>query len=446
MEILNWNELVDLYVDGELSDEEARRVEERSRFDMALRSQIDWTRRMRRLFEDSKRPFPKDYESRLQAALRNSEAWNAIDARRTKAVGSSSKPNRRTRARNSALVAASVAAVLVGVALFSDATWRRDVADFSDRLLALNSVKEPSSEKLSEPIESFRVDAAIVDSAIEQDTESIETAEPLQTVNPGTLMASKEGDSTEESCSANTIDLQSSNDDVLGVGAPTFFQMDGAVGLSSSPSLGEPRVSSLNGFSARSAGVSGRSVGNGKFREGVAFSSAPQRMETRLNDDVAFKPRAAEEGGTSEFTLRRDARRLSQKEYWVKVSFAGSAELRAQTSEIERICEEEGICYLQNGGKGEARLVNVAPTQLRRLAERLGEGAARDVKVSRALQEWAQTPSDAPAKENLKDVLLVFHLQSEASDGSAEELDANASTAEETAPIENAPSVEGEAL
>ena len=82
MEILDWNELVDPYVDGELSDEEARQVEERSHFDAALRSQIDWTRRLRRLFENSKSPFPKDYESRLQESLRNSEAWGAIDGSR----------------------------------------------------------------------------------------------------------------------------------------------------------------------------------------------------------------------------------------------------------------------------------------------------------------------------------------------------------------------------
>ena len=168
-----------------------------------------------------------------------------------------------------------------------------------------------------------------------------------------------------------------------------------------------------------------------------------------IGEGAAFSPNSslgarADEAG--EFTLRRDACRLSQKEYWIKVSFAGSAELRAQMSEIGQICEEEGIRYFQSSGKGEARLVNVAPTQLRRLAERLGEGAARDVKVSRALQEWAQTPSNAPAKENLKDVLLVFHLQSEASEGSAEELDANASTTEEKAPVENAPGVEGESL
>ena len=83
MEILDWNELVDPYVDGELSDEEARQVEERSQFDAALRSQIDWTRRMRRLFENSKSPFPKDYENRLQESLRNSDAWDAIGRRRS---------------------------------------------------------------------------------------------------------------------------------------------------------------------------------------------------------------------------------------------------------------------------------------------------------------------------------------------------------------------------
>ena len=93
MEILDWNELVDPYVDGELSDEEARQVEERSHFDAALRSQIDWTRRLRRLFENSKSPFPKDYESRLQESLRNSEAWGAIDARLAKVVSSESKPS-----------------------------------------------------------------------------------------------------------------------------------------------------------------------------------------------------------------------------------------------------------------------------------------------------------------------------------------------------------------
>lgn len=411
MEILDWNELVDPYVDGELSDEEARQVEERSQFDAALRSQIDWTRRMRRLFENSKSPFPKDYENRLQESLRNSDAWNAIDARRAKAASSTSKSSRRTRAKNWGLIAASVAAIFSGVALFSDATLRRDFADYSDRLLALNSTKDSGSAKVFEQIESVPEERT---NSSEEDQEMDEETEPLKSSDSGTLMSAKMGDSFGDSRALDSNDLQSLNGGILDEAAPASLKMDVAMGLSASRALGSPQVSSTRGFSARSAG-------SGRFREGATLLSSPSpAVEISMESGVDGMSGAALEDDTSGFTLRRDARRLSQKEYWIKVSFAGSAELRAQMSEIEQICEEEGIRYLQNGGKGEARLVNVAPTQLRRLTDRLGVGATRDVKVSRALQEWAQTPSEAPAKENLKDVLLVFHLQSEAGEESAE--------------------------
>ncbi|MGN0911611.1 MAG: anti-sigma factor family protein [Thermoguttaceae bacterium] len=412
MEILDWNELVDPYVDGELSDEEARQVEERSQFDAALRSQIDWTRRLRRLFENSKSPFPKDYENRLQESLRNSDAWNAIDARRAKAVSSASKRSRRTRAKNWALIAASVAAIFSGVALFSDATLRRDFADYSDRLLALNSTKDSGSARVFEQSPSVPEDKTI-GSEEAQETNLDEETEPLQSVDSGTLMSADMGDTAPDSRALGANDLQSPKVGILGDAAPASLQMDSAMGLSASPTLGSARVNSTRGFSARSAG-------RGSFREGATLlSSAPPAVEISMESGVDGMSGSALEDDTSGFTLRRDARRLSQKEYWIKVSFAGSAELRAQMSEIEQICEEEGIRYLQNGGKGEARLVNVAPTQMRRLTDRLGVGATRDVKVSRALQEWAQTPSEAPAKENLKDVLLVFHLQSEAGEESA---------------------------
>lgn len=410
MEILDWNELVDPYVDGELSDEEARQVEERSQFDAALRSQIDWTRRMRRLFENSKSPFPKDYENRLQESLRNSDAWNAIDARRAKAASSTSKSSRRTRAKNWGLIAASVAAIFSGVALFSDATLRRDFADYSDRLLALNSTKDSGSAKVFEQIESVPEGRT---NSSEEDQEMDEETEPLKSSDSGPLMSAKMGDSFGDSRALDSNDLQSLNGGILDEAAPASPKMDVAMGLSASRALGSPQVSSTRGFSARSAG-------SGRFREGATLLSSPPPAVEISMDSCVDLLEAAPEGETSGFTLRRDARRLSQKEYWIKVSFAGSAGLRAQMSEIERICEEEGIRYLQNSGKGEARLVSVAPTQVRRLVDRLGVGATRDVKVSRVLQEWTQTPSEAPAKENLKDVLLFFHLQSEAREESAE--------------------------
>ena len=415
MEILDWNELVDPYVDGELSDEEARQVEERSQFDAALRSQIDWTRRMRRLFENSKSPFPKDYENRLQESLRNSDAWNAIDARRAKAASSTSKSSRRTRAKNWGLIAASVAAILSGVALFSDATLRRDFADYSDRLLALNSTKDSGSAKVFEQIESVPEERT---NSSEEDQEMDEETEPLKSSDSGTLLSAKMGDSFGDSRALDSNDLQSLNGGILDEAAPASPKMDVAMGLSASRAMGSPQVSSTRGFSARSAG-------SGRFREGATLLSSPPpaveiSMDSCVMDSCVDLSESAPEDETSGFTLRRDARRLSQKEYWIKVSFAGSAGLRAQMSEIERICEEEGIRYLQNSGKGEARLVSVAPTQVRRLVDRLGVGATRDVKVSRVLQEWTQTPSEAPAKERLKDVLLFFHLQSEAREESAE--------------------------
>lgn len=413
MEILDWNELVDPYVDGELSDEEARQVEERSHFDAALRSQIDWTRRLRRLFENSKSPFPKDYESRLQESLRNSEAWGAIDARLAKVVSSESKPSRGTRAKNWALIAASVAAIFSGFALFSDATLRRDFSDFSDRLLALNSTKDSGSAKVFEQIESDPKDKTI-GSVEDEETNLNEGTEPLQNADSGTIMSVKMGDADADSRALGANDLQSPQVGILGDTAPASPPMNAAMGLSASPALGSARVNSTRGFSARSAG-------RGSFREGATLlSSAPPAVEMSMGNGIDGMSCSAPEDETSGFTLRRDARRLSQKEYWIKVSFAGSAELRAQMSEVEQLCEEEGIRYLQNSGKGEVRLVNVAPTQWRRLAERLGVGATRDVEVSRALQEWAQTPSEAPAKENLKDVLLVFRLQSEAREERAE--------------------------
>ena len=411
MEILDWNELVDPYVDGELSDEEARQVEERSQFDAALRSQIDWTRRLRRLFENSKSPFPKDYENRLQESLRNSDAWNAIDARRAKAASSTSKSSRRTRAKNWGLIAASVAAIFSGVALFSDATLRRDFADYSDRLLALNSTKDSGSAKVFEQIESVPEERT---NSSEEDQEMDEETEPLKSSDSGPLMSAKMGDSFGDSRALDSNDLQSLNGGILDEAAPASLKMDVAMGLSASRALGSPQVSSTRGFSARSAG-------RGSFREGATLlSSAPPAVGMSMGNGIDDMSWSAPEDETSGFTLRRDARRLSQKEYWIKVSFAGSAGLRAQMSEIERICEEEGIRYLQNSGKGEARLVSVAPTQVRRLVDRLGVGATRDVKVSRVLQEWTQTPSEAPAKERLKDVLLFFHLQSEAREESAE--------------------------
>lgn len=410
MEILDWNELVDPYVDGELSDEEARQVEERSQFDAALRSQIDWTRRMRRLFENSKSPFPKDYENRLQESLRNSDAWNAIDARRAKAASSTSKSSRRTRAKNWGVIAASVAVIFSGVALFSDATLRRNFTDYSDRLLALNSTKDSGSAKVFEQIESVPEERTI---SSEEDQKMDEETEPLKSSDSGTLMSAKMGDSFGDSRALDSNDLQSLNGGILDEAAPASPKMDVAMGLSAARALGSPQVSSTRGFSARSAG-------SGRFREGTTLlSSPPPAVEISMDSCVDLSGSAPEDE-TSGFTLRRDARRLSQKEYWIKVSFAGSAGLRAQMSEIERICEEEGIRYLQNSGKGEARLVNVAPTQVRRLVDRLGVGATRDVKVSRVLQEWTQTPSEAPAKENLKDVLLFFRLQSEAREESAE--------------------------
>lgn len=227
-------------------------------------------------------------------------------------------------------------------------------------------------------------------------------------------MSAKMGDAVADSRALGANDLQSPQVGILGDTAPASPPTNAAMGLSASPALGSARVNSTRGFSARSAG-------RGSFREGATLlSSAPPAVEMSMgngSDDMSW---SAPEDETSGFTLRRDARRLSQKEYWIKVSFAGSAELRAQMSEVEQVCEEEGIRYLQNSGKGEVRLVNVAPTQWRRLAVRLGVGATRDVEVSRALQEWAQTPSEAPAKENLKDVLLVFRLQSEAREERAE--------------------------
>ena len=81
METNEQNELVDLYVDGECSSVERAAIEARAQTDERLRSEIAWAMTLRRRLKAmSGAQVPADFSERLQSALRESPAWDALSA------------------------------------------------------------------------------------------------------------------------------------------------------------------------------------------------------------------------------------------------------------------------------------------------------------------------------------------------------------------------------
>ena len=80
MENFNSDELVDAYVDGELSEAERLALESRMEIDATLREQKEWALTLRERIASLKAPIPESFAERFQAELMRSDAWRAIFA------------------------------------------------------------------------------------------------------------------------------------------------------------------------------------------------------------------------------------------------------------------------------------------------------------------------------------------------------------------------------
>lgn len=78
MENLDWDEVVDSYVDGELSDEERRRVEARAETDLELRERIEWASELHGRFASLRTTVPEGFAERLLDAINSSSVWDEI--------------------------------------------------------------------------------------------------------------------------------------------------------------------------------------------------------------------------------------------------------------------------------------------------------------------------------------------------------------------------------
>lgn len=71
-----WEKLVDLYVDGECSNEERLAVEERAKVDRRVGRAIREAKELRELLRAIPNKVPKEFETRLRDAIWNSPVWD----------------------------------------------------------------------------------------------------------------------------------------------------------------------------------------------------------------------------------------------------------------------------------------------------------------------------------------------------------------------------------
>ena len=165
METNEQNELVDLYVDDECSTVERAAIEARAQTDERLRSEIAWAMTLRRRLKAmSGAQVPADFSERLQSALRESPAWDALSAAsRTESPRVNANSNRAER--RAALVPAIVgtAVVVAIVALCALAFLRLRQAPTDKPMAeenALEKVATPETDLIPEQNVVIRTPAA----------------------------------------------------------------------------------------------------------------------------------------------------------------------------------------------------------------------------------------------------------------------------------------------
>ena len=115
METNERNELVDLYVDGECSQEERAAIEARAQTDERLRNEIAWALTLRRRMKAmGGAKVPAEFSERLQSALRESPAWDAIPRSNAPRVDASERAERRA-SRVPAIVGTAAAIAVVAL-------------------------------------------------------------------------------------------------------------------------------------------------------------------------------------------------------------------------------------------------------------------------------------------------------------------------------------------
>ena len=165
MDNLDWNEvvdsdeIVDSYVDGELSDDESRWVEARAETDLEFRERIEWALELRERLTSLKTTVPEGFSERLLNAINGSSVWDAIalDSDEPLAAETVRRVERSSSRRRIAPVAVAVCAVVVvaGLSFEGFNRLRRPSPDVDTNPVAATNKPseglEPSSPVTLEP-------------------------------------------------------------------------------------------------------------------------------------------------------------------------------------------------------------------------------------------------------------------------------------------------------
>ncbi len=155
-----WEKLVDLYVDGECSNEERLAVEERAKVDRRVGRTIRETKELSVLLRAIPNKVPKEFETRLRDAIWNSPVWDeksSRQGRQERAISASRTGGFFTKASRRVLnpVGVGIAASLLACvgALWAFLTLTKDRATDQVPLAETKQTieKATSDDAISEP-------------------------------------------------------------------------------------------------------------------------------------------------------------------------------------------------------------------------------------------------------------------------------------------------------
>ena len=163
-----WEKLVDLYVDGECSNEERLAVEERARVDRSVWRAIQEAKELRVWLREIPSKPPKEFETRLRDAICNSSVWDekfppqarkypAINASRASFVFSSAS-RRVLNPVEIGIVASLLVCAVVGWAFLNLAKYKSSDRASSDRVpLASTEQTSKNAETLATNSEPWKL-------------------------------------------------------------------------------------------------------------------------------------------------------------------------------------------------------------------------------------------------------------------------------------------------
>lgn len=119
MENLDWNELVDSYVDGELSESERREVEALAETDPSVRIGIEQSLKLRERLSSLRTTVPEGFAERLHGAIMASDAWETIGRSSVARAARTSESGRGVRSSRRWLLPTASAACAIAVVAFA---------------------------------------------------------------------------------------------------------------------------------------------------------------------------------------------------------------------------------------------------------------------------------------------------------------------------------------